>query len=318
MYFFSRSFVLANALYSGMFCALLLLLGCRSKADPPKPRVVPSASSSNAAPRAPEPLLFLPTSAFRARIFMDETAIYVLTSGAAHRIVVGKGTETFPLDLGHAAAMTTHGFLYWSNGALWEVAKHGGEPRRAGEVPQSPKSLVASGDHFAWLQGAPDGTSRLFTIHEGEPRQLYVSKESIEALTLLGNTIYFVQRSTSKSWKIGAQRLSGGAPWFSKPNSGRAPAFLTAFGDRVFYQLSPGRKVVAIDTSLRRETILAENLVCSPMAVRERIVCAQLGGIVELSADAHAPEPLVKNERQVITDIALGSDTVVWLSLIHI
>src|SRR5690606_40813208 len=39
VYFFSRSFVLANALYSGMFCALLLLLGCRSKADPPKPRV---------------------------------------------------------------------------------------------------------------------------------------------------------------------------------------------------------------------------------------------------------------------------------------
>ena len=244
---------------------------------------------------------------------MDETAIYVLTSTAAHRIAIGKSTQTFPLDLGYAAAMTAHGLLYWSQGTLWEFPKQGGEARPAGKVPERPKALVASGERFAWVHAPEGGPSELFTLERNKPRSLYAAEGQIEALVMLDDVVYFVERSTPNSWKIGAQKLSGEAPRFSK-RKGRTPALLAAFGEQLYYQVADGLRVVALGSDLKRETTLANNLACSPLAVWERVYCAQLGGIVELAGDTRAPRALLTNERQVITAIAAHSGSVAWLS----
>ena len=44
---------------------------------------------------------------------------------------------------------------------------------------------------------------------------------------MVRDAVYFVERPTPASWRIGVVRTSGGSPEYTKERSGRRPALLT-------------------------------------------------------------------------------------------
>jgi len=279
-----------------------------SSGEPPSP--------SGTAPPAPEPtsLLVLPTSAYRASLALDDEAIYVMTEKAVHRIVVGGATEKIPIELGFSATATTHSFIFWSEGAVWEVSKRGGKPEQLGLVPHQPQRIVSSGSRFAWVDRSDAGQFTIQAIQNQRPRVLHTSSGQIDAVTMADDTVVFVERTEPKSWHIGRVRTSGGKPAFAPERRGRTPAMLATFGNAVYYQDVNGLLLVELSLDLQRERVLAEKFVCSPLAVWESVYCCQVEGLFEVFGDGRAPRPLTPNARQLITEIAADSNRIVWLS----
>jgi hypothetical protein len=273
----------------------------------------PSGTTAQGVPE-PTSLLALPTSAYRASLALDDEAVYVLTEKAVHRIVVGGKAERIPLELGFSATATTHSFIFWSEGAIWEVSKHGGKPERLGFVPHQPQKLVSSGSRFAWVDRSEAGQFTIQAIQNQEPRVLHTASGQIDAVTMADDVVVFVERTGPRSWRLGRVRTSEGKPTFAATQQGRTPAMLAAFGNAIYYQDVNGLRVVELSLDLQRERVLAENFVCSPLAVWESVYCCQVEGLFEVFGDGRAPRSLTPNARQLITEIAADSKRIVWLS----
>jgi hypothetical protein len=259
-------------------------------------------------------LLSLPYSAYQALIAMDDEAVYVLTSTAAYRIVVGEATQTVPLDLGFGATITAHTFLFWSEGAIWEAPKRGGKAERLGVVPHRPQTLVASGSRFAWVDLSEGDQFTIQALQQQETRIVYSSPGRIDTSTMVDDEVFFVERVATSAWHLGRVRTSGGNPTFTSMKRGRTPAMLAAFGDHIYYQDVNALKVVRLSRDFQSEETLAEDLVCSPLAVWERVYCAQVEGLVEVFGKDRPPRALAANHRELITAIAANSRSIAWLS----
>jgi len=302
-----------------------LMGGCRCdkpKATPPTlsassavARTAPAPRSSNAAADEPKVLLSLPFSAYQATIAIDEEAVYVLTNAALHRIVVGKTTEQFPLDLGFGATSSAHSILFWSEGAIWEVPKQGGKAVRAGSVPHRPQTLVASANRFAWLDRSETGEFTIQTLVGQKPKTIYSSPGRIDAATMSDDSVFFVERVDSLKWHIGRVTTTGRAAVFAQMRRGSPPAMLAAFEDHIYYQDPRARDVLRLSRDFQREDTLAKGLVCSPLAVWESVFCSRVEGLVEVFGDNRPPRPLLANRRgELITAIAADAHRIAWLA----
>ena len=270
------------------------------------------------APTTPRPLLFLPTSAYQASIAIDDEAVYVLAPTAVHRIVVGKSTESFPRELGSVVATSAEGFVYWSGGKFFEAPKASGDPRELGAVPHRPQRLAAARDRLVWIDEAA-GKFSLHTLEAARPRQLYASPGALDALALLGDDAYFVERLSPKSWRIGraaigSLALRGHDVRYTPEQRGRSPSQLAAFGDALYFQDPSGYQVIELSRDLERERTLAKDLVCSPLAVWEQVYCAQVEGLVEVRGKGRPARLLAPNSRGLITALAASPKAIAWLS----
>lgn len=243
---------------------------------------------------------------------MDDEAVYVLTPSAVHRIVVGRTTDTFARPLGSVATLTTHGIAYWSKGELLEAPKTGGEPRVLGSVPRAPQRLAAERDRVVWIDSEA-GKHSLQTLDAREPRALYVATGALDALAIAGADVFFVERLSAKDWRIGRIALHGGAPRFTRERRGRTPGQLVAFGDALYFQDPSGYRVLELSRDLEDERLMARDVVCSPLAVWERVYCAQVEGLVEV-ASGRSPRLLAPNTRGLITAMTANSTGIAWIS----
>ena len=114
--------------------------------------------------------------------------------------------------------------------------------------------------------------------------------------------------------RLGSVTTRGGKPRFTQSKRGRSPAQLAAFGDAVYYQDPSGFRVVELSRDLARERTLTRNLVCSPLAVWDRVYCAQVEGLVEVPRDERRPRMLAANARGLITKVAANASAVAWLT----
>lgn len=247
---------------------------------------------------------------------MDDEAVYVLTESAVHRILVGKSTQTFRRELGAGAVLTGHGIAFWSKGKLFEAPKGGGDARELGEVPRPPQRLAASRDHLAWIDATETRKFSIHTFDMSQPRQLYASPGALDALAMLDDDVFFVERLSAKSWRIGRIPAAVGErarPRFTSEKRGRSPAQLVAFGDALYFQDPSGYKVMELSRDLEHERVLARDVVCSPLAVWERVYCAQVEGLVEV-AGGRQPRLLAPNARGFITAVAASPSAIAWLS----
>lgn len=300
--------------------ALFALTGsCRSREAAPSASATPSAVvpapavSRRPAPAGPQSLLFLPTSAYQASIAMDDDAVYVLTGTAVHRIVVGQTTVSFPRELGSAAVLTSHGIAFWSKGKLFEAPKTAGEPRVLGSVPRSPQRLAASGERLAWIDSAA-GKLSVQTLDVDQPRQLYAAAGALDAIAMLGDDVFFVERLSPTAWHIGRVGVQGGEPSFTAEKRGRSPSQLVGFGDALHFQDPSGYRVLELSRGLGHERVLARDLVCSPLAVWEQVYCAQVEGLVQVPGGGRPPRLLAPNARGLITAMAANSSAIAWIS----
>jgi hypothetical protein len=293
--------------------------GQKSSSASPSASASASTSASSLATKLPdrteiEPttLLTLRKSAYAASLGADEAAFYLLTDNAAHRLVPGQPPLEIPLDLGIGAALTESSYLYWSKGAIWRAPKQGGKARRIATVPHQPQRLVTSGEHFAWLDRSDQEHFTIQTLQGTKPRIVFASSGNIDAVAMLHDWVFFVERTSKSSWRFGGIRSAGGEPAFSAPRSGRTPAMLAISSD-IYYYDGNTIEVHRLSPDFSTEVTVIRKLICSPIAVSVHIYCAQTGGLFEVSKKPGSPPVLIQGRHQGITAVAANSTLVGWI-----
>ncbi len=320
--------------YSHLFClaslfgALTLVGACKSKSEsvtessktasstvaPAPPSPTPKSAEPAPPLQAPETLLELGERPYGVTLSLEGDVTYLLTSVAAYRITSANDAARMPLDLGMGPTFTKSSILFWSKGAIQAVSKQGGDPRTLVKVAHEPQRIVASADdRFAWLdRDDKTGKFTIQTTKSKKPHVLYSATGLVSTPVMLQDWVFFVEMGADGSWRIGGVSRDGGVPAFSKPHAGRAPGMLVAQGD-LFYYDGPRRSVLRVSPDLLHEEPVVERLVCSPLAVSDRLFCAQPGGLFEIPFDTHVPRLLGNSPRGPISALAATSSAVVWV-----
>ncbi len=309
-----------------MALASLGCLRCSKRVEEPlsQPRLtsapaVPTASRAASAEQVPlrEPtqLLTLPSSAYQASIFVDSEAVEVLTNNAAYQLVPGREPLRRALDLGFAATVTRHSYVYWSKGALWGAERHAPAahgPRQIQKLSHQPQRIVSdvTGEAIAWLDHSEDNRYALRAPQKDGEKALYTSPGSIDALTLIAASVYFVERPDADGWRIGRVPLSGAAASFTARKAGRWPAMLSGARELVYYD-GKNRDVIALSLDLQHERTLAKGLICSPLSAVERVVCAAMNGVFEVPG-ASEPRQLVASSN-LITGLSSNAERLAFI-----
>jgi hypothetical protein len=253
------------------------------------------------------------TSAYRAGLFVDDDAIYLLTDPVAYVIVPGSAPRTVPVANGETAAITRSEFVYWSTGALWGVPKAGGRARRIGPLNLRPQFLMAAGDAVAWLTMVKRDRFVLQTLHGSVARTILSYDGRIETAAMTDRDVYFVQRDDAERWRIGKVPLQGGAPVYAASHEGPTPAKLAIANEVYYYDVKTG-SVRKLPRDLSREDTVVSDLVCSPIAVGVRIYCPNIEGMFELARHDGAKIMPLFPSKERLTAVAASSKFLVWLS----
>jgi hypothetical protein len=309
--------------------ALSLTGNCKRVEEPhANERALPSsrsdASATSAIPApiaarlvAPTELLTLPSSAYQALLFVDDEAIELLTSTAAHRVLPGKAPLTRAINLGFAATVTRKHYVYWSQGTLYREPRSAPDPARATKLAalrEPPQRIVAdiSGEDFAFLMHSDGARDALAVLDHQRLKTLYTSPGSIDALTMIGDALYFVERPNRAGFRLGRVKLAGGEALYSSTKTGRWPALLQGVDELVYYD-GARRDVLGVSLDLQHQRTLAEDFICSPLAVRAHVYCSTMAGIFELSATAK-PRQLVPAPHELITNLAVNSERLAFIT----
>jgi len=266
---------------------------------------------------APTQLLSLPSSAYQASLFADDDAIELLTASAAYRVLPGKEPVLRALDLGFAATVTRRSYVYWSQGAIWSAPRSAANTAAATKLAalaEQPQRFVAdlARDGLAFLTHAGGDGYAIHTLEKQRVKTLYTSPGSIDALTMLGDALYFVERPENSSFRIGRVKLSGGEATFTASKGGRWPALLRGSKDLVYYD-GARRTVLALSLDLQQERALANDFICSPLAVAANVYCSTMEGIFELS-ETGKPRQVVGASRNLITNLAANSQQLAFVT----
>lgn len=305
-----------------LVAAALALAGCRRVEEPLQERRSPAASPSAITVPTPAPapastvteLLRAPGSAYGASLFVDDEAVELLTDSVAYRLVPGQAPVRRLLELGFSATATHQDYVYWSKGALWSAKRVGpGAPQRLAFVALPPQRLVASGagKELAWLEHS-DGNYAIAKLANRRAERLYRSPGSIDAVALLRGAVFFIERPSSRDWRVGRVALAGGPATFTAERPGRWPAMLAGDEELVFYD-GNRRAVIALSLDLQRERTLVQDFICSPWAVAAHVYCANVDGVYELSSSGE-PRPIVAGTRHAVASLAASNGRLAFVS----
>jgi len=253
----------------------------------------------------------MPVSAYGTSLALDDDAVFLLTSNAAYRLVAGQPAQGIELDLGVGAVLTSSAFIFWSKGAIWRAPKEGGLARSIAKFPHQLQYFVSWGDSFAWVDRSDEGLYTIQTLKGAKPRVLVSSTGEISGLNMINDSVYFVQRPTDTSWRVGSVRTTGGEPSYSNERKGRTPAMLTGSDNLYFYNLDTS-EIRKLPLDLNNEEVLLKNFVCSPVNASDRIYCGCVEGLFEVSKESRKPRVLVFGRPGSITNIRANSKLVAW------
>jgi hypothetical protein len=236
----------------------------------------------------------------------------LLASNAAYRLVAGQPAQGIELDLGVGDVLTRASFVFWSKGTIWSAPKEGGATRQIANFPHRPQYFVTSGESFAWVDRSEEGLYTIQTLEGREPRVLVSSSTELSALHMIGDAVYFVQRTTERTWRIGVVRITGdGAPEYEAERRGRTPALLTGAGDVYYYDVDK-LEIRRLSSDGHGESVIHQNVVCSPIHAASEIYCGSVEGLFQVSKETHQPRVLSYGRPGFITNIRSNSKHVVW------
>ena len=302
-------------------CVMGLCLACGRQSNRTESHAEPSAVHSSAlrtsteqAPKLREPtrLIKLPVSAYSTSLAIDGEAVYLMTSNAAYRLVAGQPAHGIELDLGTGPALTQSAFIFWSKGAIWRAPKEGGQTRLLAKFPHQPQYFVTSGDAFAWVDNSDEGVFTIQSLNGSTPRVLVRSALEISSLDMIGNSVYFVQRSSDAAWRIGRVRVTGGEPEYATEHRGPTPAMLTG-ADEIYYFDMSKTEIRRLTHGLQDEETLLKNFVCSPIFVADEIYCGCVEGLFDVHKELKKPRVLVFGPHGPITYIRANANLVAWI-----
>jgi len=302
-------------------CVALISFACGREPKPAPPRPADSAPAmpeiESPAPSAkvvaasPKRLTSLPVSAYQTSIAMDDEAVYLMTSNAAYRLVDGEPSHGLLLDLGIGPVLTRTSFVFWSNGGIWTAPKEGGPARELAKFAHQPQYFVASGEALTWVDQSDDGLYTIQTLVGRKPHVLVSSTGELRGLDMIGEVVYFVQRPTDDTWRIGFTPRDGREPQYSAPRKGRAPAQLSG-SDGIYYYDLDTKRIVRLSLDLRQEDVQLTELVCSPINVSTRIYCGCVEGLFDVGKDTHQARVLAYGRPGLITRLTSNSKAVAW------
>jgi hypothetical protein len=260
---------------------------------------------------SPRRLTSLSLSAYRTTLAMDEEAVYLMTGNAAYRLVDGEPTQGIELELGIGPVLTRTAFVFWSNGGIWSAPKQGGVARELAKFPHQPQYFVSSGESLAWVDQTDEGLYTIQTLDGRKPSVLVSSSGEIRALDMIGDVVYFVQRPSDDSWRIGLVHLDGRPPEYTSTKKGRAPSQLTGT-DGVYYYDLDSTRILKLRLDLNDEEVQQKGLVCSPIHVSTRIYCGCVEGLFDVSKETRKPRVLMYDRPGSITGVSSNSKWVAW------
>jgi len=277
-----------------------------------------SAAPALASPLTPTLLLTIASSAYQAALFADDEAIELLTATTAYRFLPNQAPLVRQIDLGFAATATRKNYIYWSKDALWSEPRRASNPggtTKLSALTEQPQRIVAdiATDEFAWLTRSENNQQAIVKLDGQRSKTLYTSTGPIDALTMLGDALYFVERpSSGGGWRIGRVKFAGGEPLFTGNKTGRWPALLRGEKDLIYYD-GARRDVLSLSPDLQQERTLAKDFICSPMTATENVYCSTMEGVFELST-AGSKRQLVPAPRKLITNLAASSRRLAFIS----
>jgi len=252
-------------------------------------------------------------SPYHARLFADEEAVVLVTQTGFTTFRAGKAPEEHAGSLGPVAVRRGGVLVFWRAGSLREISLSGEGERSLAPLSHPPRYLLASEGQLAWIQAARGTGSSLQTLSAGVVREVYASDDSVGAAVMRGADVYWVLRSRDGSWKIGRVGR-GGEHQLTPAHRGRPPATLAPGPDGVYFYDGPKRGVRRLSFDLEREDAVSSNVVCSPLAVSHRVVCAQVGGLFEVPVSGGTPRFLAAERAGPITATSATDDRAFWVA----
>ena len=283
--------------------------------DAEQTRHASSAVPSSAPPKGPSAAITLlewKESAYGTTLFVEGSTVLVLTPTAVIRVTEGAPPQKMTVPLGVGPALMGDSIVYWHDGAARAVSKHGSEPRVLGRIKQPPQRFVASDDRLAWIQRDDDGTFSVQAFDGKTARVIHQAQDHVATATMVGDRVFFVASHADGSWRIGSVSTSSKATVFSPAHRGRTPSMLVPARDGIYFYDGPTRSVRR--SSLERETVYAENVICSPLAVSDRVVCGHVEGVFEIPGIGKPPRVLSPEKGGPIAAIAADDKRAVWVA----
>jgi hypothetical protein len=183
--------------------------------------------------------------------------------------------------------------------------------QKVANLPHRPQYFVAWGEAFAWVSLGDDGVFAIQTLVAAEPKTLVSATGELSALNMIRDAVYFVERPTSGSWRMGVVRITGGSPEYTTARSGRRPALLTGEDAIYFYDVDRFR-IRKVSLDLRRDDDVTGNLVCSPVHVARGIYCGSVEGLFAVERPSYEPRVLSHGRPGSITQVQSDAHKVVW------
>lgn len=253
-------------------------------------------------------------SAYHARLFPDESGVVLVTPSGFTTYASDGLVRRQTIELGPAVVVRGGALVFWRSGKLHEVSLSGGPERALAAVPRPPRYLLSSEQRLAWVHTDRQAGSSLQTLAAGAVRTLYESADDISAPVVHAADLYWVAAARDRSWKVGRIDREGGHPHWSAPQQGRPPAMLGVGHDGIYFYAGPQRGVRRLTFNLQREAPVRSGVVCSPLAVSDRVLCAQVGGLFEIPLSGAIPTFLAAERAGPITALATTRSGSFWVA----
>ncbi len=306
----------------GVLLGLLLVWGTLARDDERRsPAVALSAlRSSTATPKGArrgesraESLLDLRASAYSARLFPREGGLLVVTPSLLVEIREDGGAEKHEVDLGRLQVLLGNRVAFVRENGLFTISQEGLQEERRISLPLPPRDLVAAGPRLAWTALDEGGQHVLQTESADRVVTFFESSEELSSPVFHDEAIYFLERRP-ETWRVGRAPLDGSEATFGAPQTGRIPPRIVAGPDGIYYYDGPERGVRRASFDLSHVEPYAPGTICSPMVVTDRVVCAQVGGLVEVAHASAEPRSLGVEPHGPVSTLAAFRGQAYWVA----
>lgn len=269
-------------------------------------------ASASILAEAPVTVLELNQSAYHLQLGFDRSALIVVSPDSLYRIAPGAVAERWALEEQSVVGAIELPFITFSKGRLFRRAEWGAPPLDWAALQAFPAELVGSGRGCAWLEGSREQS--VYRIHScgAVRRVLYETSAPLAGLVVLGGWVFFTETVDESGYRIGGVSLDGGTPRFSEAFSGRRPSQLYAGDSLYFYDINT-HALRRVSPDFVLQDVIAKQVICSPLAISDRVVCAEPGGIFQLSLPEGHRMQLASESGGLVVAVAASSRHVAWV-----
>ncbi len=281
---------------------------------PPSKETDPRVSSrdSGSARPATRTLMELAHSAYSAWVYPSERETLVVTPTAIYREDGHGKLEQRAADLGYVSCLHEDSIVFHRAGALRSISVSGGQERVILPLPDAPQYLMSAGPRLAWLTRRGPDDFAILTHAAGEVVTAYESTRELTSPVFHDGSVFFLERS-GQDWKLGRTSVDGGGVAFGEAHQGRVPPMLARGPEGIYFYDGLQGGIRRVDFDLAHEEQIIEDVICSPLAVTTRILCAQVGSVVSLPLGSERLLPLADERQGPIAAISATDSSATWI-----